>query len=47
MYLGQVSRYDILFAVNELARAMFKPSKAHMGVAKHQLRYLAGFKHFF
>ena len=39
MYLGQVTRYD---AVNQLARAMSKPSKAHMAAAKHLLRYLAG-----
>ena len=28
--------------VNQLARAMTKPSKAHMAAAKHLLRYLAG-----
>ena len=39
---AQVSRYDILYAVNQLAGAMSKPSKAHMGAAKHVLRYLAG-----
>ena len=42
MYLGQVTRYDILYAVNQLAPAMSKPSKAHMLAAKHLLRYLAG-----
>ena len=42
IYLAQVTRYDILFAVNQLARAMTKPSKAHMAAAKHLLRYLAG-----
>ena len=42
MYLGQVTRYDILYAVNQLARTMSKPSKAHMAAAKHLLRYLAG-----
>ena len=42
MYLGQVTRYEILYAVNQLARAMSKPSKAHMAAAKHLLRYLAG-----
>ena len=42
MYLGQVIRYDILYAVNELARAMSKPSKAHMAAVKCVLRYLAG-----
>ena len=41
MYLAQVSRYDILYAVNQLARGMSKPSKAHMGAAKHLLCYLA------
>ena len=40
MYLAQVFRYDILYTVSQLARAMFKPLKAHMG-AKHLLRYLA------
>ena len=42
MYLGQVIRYDILYAVNELARAMSKPSNVYMVTAKHLLRYLAG-----
>ena len=42
MCLGQVTRYDIGYAVNQLARAISKPSKAHMAVAKHLLRYLAG-----
>ena len=42
MYLEQVSRDDILYVVNQLARTMFKPSKAHMVAAKHLLRYLAG-----
>ena len=42
MYLGQVTLYGILYAVNQLARAMYKPSKAHMAAAKHLLRYLAG-----
>ena len=42
MYLSQVTRYDISYSVNQLARAMSKPSKVHMGVAKHLLRYLAG-----
>ena len=31
MYLAQVTRYDILFTVNQLARAMPKPANAHMG----------------
>ena len=38
MYLVQVSWYDILYAVNQLARAMSKPSKAHMGADKHIIR---------
>ena len=42
MYLAQLTRYDILYAVNQLARAMSKPAKAHMGAVKHLLRYLAG-----
>ena len=41
MYLGQVTRYDILYDVNQLARAMAKPSKTHMAAAKHLHRYLA------
>ena len=42
VYIAQVCRYDILYTVNQLARAMSKPSKAHMGVPKHLLRYLVG-----
>ena len=42
MYLGQVTRYDILFSINQLARAMSKPSKAHMAATKHLLCYQAG-----
>ena len=42
MHLGQVSRYDTLFTVNQLSRAMPKPSKAPMRAAKQLLRYLAG-----
>ena len=41
MCLGQVTRYDIGYVVNQLARAMCKPFKAHMAAAKHLLRYLA------
>ena len=47
IYLAQVARYDILYAVNQLARATSKPAKAHMGAAKHLLRYLAGSIDFF
>ena len=46
MCLGQVTRYDIGYAVNQLAWAMSKPSKAHMVAAKHLLRYLAGTTNF-
>ena len=42
MYLGQVSRYDIMYAANQLARAIAKPFKARMAATKHLLRYLAG-----
>ena len=42
MFLADVSRYDIFHSVNQLARAMSNPSKAHMGAAKRLLRYLAG-----
>lgn len=41
MYLAQVSRYDILYAVNQLARGIPRPSKAYIG-ATNLLRYLAG-----
>ena len=47
MYLTQVSRYDILYAVNQLERGVSKPSKAHMAAAKHLLCYLAGSTNFF
>ena len=40
IYLAQVSRHGILYAVNLLARAILKPSKAQMGTAKHVLRCL-------
>ena len=42
VYLAQACRYDILYTVNQLARGIPKPSKAHMGAVKHLLRYLAG-----
>ena len=41
MYFAQVCRYDILYTVIQLARAMSKPSKAHLRDAKRLLRYLA------
>ena len=42
MTLAHVSRHDILYGVNQLAKTTSNPSKAHMGSAKHLLRYLAG-----
>lgn len=42
MYLEQVSRYDILYAVNQLARGISKTSKAHGEAVKHMVCYLAG-----
>lgn len=41
MYLGQVTRYSILYAANQLARVIYKPSKAHMPADKHLLCYPA------
>ena len=45
MYLAQITRYDIMCR-GQLARAMSKPSKIHMGAAKHLLRFLAGTTNF-
>ena len=42
MYLGRVTRYDILYAVNQLAKPISKPSTYHTAAAKHLLRDLAG-----
>ena len=42
MYLAQILRYDIMYSSGQLARAMSRPAKVHMGAAKHLLRYLAG-----
>ena len=42
MYVSQVLRYDIVYAIGQLARPTAKPSKIHMVAAKHTLRYLAG-----
>ena len=41
-YLAQILMYDIMYSSGQLARAMSRPGKVHMGVAKHLLRYLAG-----
>ena len=46
MNFGQIFCYDIFFGVNQRARAMSRPFKAHMGAAKHLLCYLAGFVNF-
>ena len=35
-----------MYACSKLARALSRPSKVHMGAAKHLLRYLAGSKEF-
>lgn len=42
MYLAQVTRYDIQFAVNQQARVISKPSKASMAAAKHPLPLPSG-----
>ena len=42
MYFAQVIPYGILYAANQLARAMPMPAKAQMGAAMHLLRYLVG-----
>ena len=42
MFLSQCNRYDITYAVNQLARAMSKPSKLHTTAAKHLLSCLKG-----
>lgn len=42
MSLSHITRHDISYAVNPLARVMPTPSTVRMGVAKHLLWYLAG-----
>ena len=42
----KVTRYGILYAVNQLARVVSKPAKTNMRSAKHLLRYWAGFTDF-
>ena len=46
MYVSQVFRYDIMYAVGQLAHPMAKPRKIHMVAAKHTLPYLAGTANF-
>ena len=46
MYLAQITRYDIMYSISRLARAMSTPAKIHMGAAKHLLRYYSGTKDF-
>lgn len=40
-YPAQITRFIVMYASYQLARAMSKPAKVHMGAAKHLLRYLA------
>ena len=42
MYLAQITRCDIMYSTCQLARAMSRPSKGHVGVARHLLRQLSG-----
>ena len=42
MYAAIVSRPDIAFAVNSLARYAANPAPEHLAATKHVLRYLAG-----
>ena len=42
LYLAQCTRYDLCYAVNQLARACNRPAEVHMTAAKHVLRYLRG-----
>lgn len=37
-----LTRYDILYNVNQLAKAAPKPSDSRVGAVKHAVRYLAG-----
>ena len=47
MYFAQAIRYGILYAVNQLARAMPMPAKAQVRAEVHLLRYLVGSTDFF
>ena len=46
-FLAQISTYDVLYGVNQLAREMSKPSNGYMGAPKRLLRYFAGSTEFF
>ena len=47
MYFAQAIRYGILYAVNQLARAMPMPAKTQMRAEVNLLRYLVGSTDFF
>ena len=42
LYVSRVTRWDISYAVNQLARCWSKPARAHLTKAKHLLRYFKG-----
>ena len=42
IYLMIATRPDICYAVTKLSQHMSKPTKAHLGLAKHVLRYIKG-----
>lgn len=46
MYLAHVTRYDTLYAVNQLVKAMSKPTKDIYEAVKQMLCCLAGSKDF-
>ena len=46
MYVAQILRCEIMYSSGQLACAMSRPAKVHMGAAKHLLYYLAGTTYF-
>ena len=46
LHFAQVTRYGILYVVNQLVRVMSKSAKTYREAVKHLLRYLAGFIYF-
>ena len=44
IYLEQATRFDLAFAVGQIARVMGAPNKFHMGFVKQIYRYLIGTK---